>query len=267
MWQIVLCLGTALLFGAILGWFFRGDCKQELGKTVDDWSQRFAFVEDERNVLAVKVQDRDRLSYENKSLLSRLTAMDNGANLASNVLKDNKEKLDIAEHELAKRELLLEQCHLEIVELKESLVTTVKKESKIKKVFSISKELNLSYEKKMLRCKTKLDQKTEELLFSQAAEQSSLNEIAAIQALLDVYEKDSGDLLEKEGQLKKALSSIEVLNQKHEKQMKKRNAKIEKLTKNLESSKEKELESEDELKAIFALLEEYEKGNDNLSGD
>ena len=260
-WQIGLCLGGALLSGAVLGWFFRGGCQHKLVKVVDDWSQRFAFVEKERDRLALKVQDRDKLSYENKSLLSRLKAMENGANLASNVLKDNKEKLDAAEHNLAEIESLLEQRNLTIAELKDDLGVMKEKEELIKKRYLASEELNFSSEDKE-KYEIKLKKLAEELQASDKAQQSNLNEIAALQALLEVYEEGSDGLLEKEEQLQKALSNAESLNKKYEKQVKKYNLQIEKLTNDLKSSKEKEQVSEEDIKTILALLKAHDKDTD-----
>ncbi len=263
-WQMGLCLGVALLLGAVLGWFFRGGCQHKLVKVVGDWSQRFAFIEKERDRLALKVQDRDKLSHENKSLLSRLRAMENGANLASNVLKDNKEKLDTAEHDLSEIELLLEQRNLAIAELKDDLGVMKEREGLIKKRLLLSEELNFGSENKTAEYKAKLNKLSEELQASDKTQQSNLNEIAALQALLEVYEEGGDDLLEKENQLQKALSNAEVLNKKHEKQTKKYNIKIEKLMDDLKSSKEKEQVSEDEIKMILALLKVHETGNDDF---
>ncbi len=120
-WQLWACLAIALLLGTFLGWFFRGGCKHKLANVTEEWLQRFNFIKEERDVLILKIQDRERLNHENKNLLSRLTAMKNGANLASNVLKENKERLDLVEANLLELKQLLEQRDLEISELKNSL--------------------------------------------------------------------------------------------------------------------------------------------------
>jgi hypothetical protein len=163
-WQIGLCLLVAFLLGAILGWLFRGNCKNKVAKVSDDWEQRFGFMEEERDLFALKIQDRDRLYHENKSLLGRLIAMDNGANLASKVLKENKEKLDTTEQGLSELVLLLEQRDLEIIELKNDAV----------EIKEGTGSVNLA---------------------------SDDEEIKTMQALLEAHEKGSHDLLEKEGQL------------------------------------------------------------------
>lgn len=229
-WQIGLCLLVAFLLGALLGWFFRGNCKNKVARVANDWEQRFGFMEEERDLFALKVQDRERLYHENKSLLGRLVAMKNGANLASKVLKENKEKLDVTEEGLSELVSLLEQRDLEIIELKNDVsdVVTIKEETD---------NVDLT---------------------------SNDEEIKVMEALLKAHEKGSDDLLKKEKQLQKALSSTEDKNLEYEEEAAEDNVKIERLMLELESSKKKERESIDEMKMMQALLLAHEKGNSYL---
>lgn len=287
-WQIWLCLFVAFLLGAILGWFFRGSCKKKVAKITADWEQRFGFVEEEKDLFALKVQDRDRLSHDNKSLLSRLTAMENGANLASNVLRENKGKLDKAEDDLSALEGLLEQRDLEIIALKNNSVGALEgkegalsvdlpsesveenntkrleKEIQMEKSLDDLEALTAEYEKKTSTYKVKLDDLNHELQSSRELKQSDAEEIKTMQALLEAHEKGSHDLLKKENQLQKALSSTEERNLEYEEKASKYNAKIEKLVLDLESSKEKEQESMDEINMMHALLEAHEKDSRDL---
>ena len=151
MWQLWLCLFGALLLGAVLGWLLRGNCKKKLATLIDDWSQRFGIVEKERNLFALKIQDQDRLKSENKSLLGRLNSMEIGANLASDVLKENKERLDNAEYSLSEMGMQLEQRSTDIFLLKNKLKESVNSSSVIENSASNSVLTDLKKKKIALK--------------------------------------------------------------------------------------------------------------------
>ncbi|MCK5895902.1 MAG: DUF4332 domain-containing protein [Cocleimonas sp.] len=210
MWQLWLCLFGALLLGAVLGWLLRGNCKKKLATLIDDWSQRFGIVEKERNLFALKIQDQDRLKSENKSLLGRLNSMEIGANLASDVLKENKERLDNAEYSLSEMGMQLEQRSTDIFLLKNKLKESVSSSSVIENSASNSvltdlkkkkialKKLNEKYQsikedKKMIRDQlTKKEEKNQKMSEKVTKAKESLS---VAEALNNAYEKSNADVI------------------------------------------------------------------------
>jgi chromosome segregation ATPase len=208
--QLWLCLFIAFLLGVTLAWLLRGGCKKKIANIVNDWSQRFKVIEEERDSFAAKAEDRSRLEHENKSLLGRLRSMENGANLASSVLNENKARLDEADYKLSEVQSLLEQRDSEIEALQEQLNKAAEvKDNAGNKVFSTSDtEAGLNIE---------LKPKIEELEGLTKDYQSAREEVDVMHSRLNDSEKANRELSDNKQEIEKALSDAEKLNIEHKK--------------------------------------------------
>ena len=293
--QLWLCLLLALLFGALVGWFLRGGCKAKLVKISDDWKQRYTLLEDEKNSFVAKSQDEKKLNDERKSLLSRLTAMENGANIASNVLKENKEKLDETENRLAEIKLELQQREAEISELKKNKNTAMEKSSNdeekslaiqglLDTQISESEALKRQFEQDLSAKNKKIETLAADLITAQEESKSNYDQLETLQALLEAHDEGSSTLLEESQKLTETLSATKELHLQEkkkstelssqfklkEKEMQKENlalkAEIEKLKNTVNSSQEEvsslltqALLHEKNTKKTQALLDEQAK--------
>lgn len=227
--QLWLCLLLALLLGSLVGWFLRGGCKNKLAKISGDWEQRYLLLENEKKLLASKAQDSKRFNNERKSLMSRLTAMENGANLASNVLKENKDKLDEAEQSLSALKLELQQRDVDIRELKNtsndsserigSIIgassaheeKAIKTQGLLDLQISKSKALKLKSEQTLVVKNEEVEKLVLELQKTQEESMSNYDQLETLQALLEAHEEGSNSLSKKNKKLKKSLSTAESL--------------------------------------------------------
>ncbi|MCK5813018.1 MAG: hypothetical protein KAH03_02125, partial [Cocleimonas sp.] len=207
MWQLWLCLFVALLSGALLGWLSRGGCKKKVSAIDDHWSQRFELIEEERDLFAIKAQDSARLTNENNSLLGRLSSMESGANLASDVLNENKSRLDKADLKLSKMTLLLEQRDSDLIVLQDLLSDANHIDEKTERK-SLVGDFNNADEGLRIELKSK----NEELEGLTNDYQEAKESTGTMRAQLEDYEKVNRELLEKEGEIEQALSVAKKLN-------------------------------------------------------
>ena len=204
MWQLWLCLLVAFLLGAALAWLLRGGCKKKISNITDYWSQRFELVEEERDLFAAEAQDSSRLMNENKSLLGRLSSMESGANLASDVLNENKSRLDKTDSKLSKMKSLLEQRDSELSTLEERL----NKKNDNTEGRELAGDLNDAD----AELRIELESKSEELKELTEEYKKSKEKAKTMRAQLNEYEKTNQELLGKESETQKALSAAEKLN-------------------------------------------------------
>jgi hypothetical protein len=312
--------------GAVLGWSLRGNCKKKFAKMKEDYSKHLNSLKEEKDKITLKAQQSTQLATENKRLLSRLSSMENGANLASNVLRENKAKLDEAKQSLSKMRQQLKQIdsnthaettsllalkdeenqelRIELNDLLGKLASAEKQsvddEVRIKeiadlynnyvedsrafklKIMQSSENLSISLKNKNIQCKNlkkdiqdareeieintehikklhsqhekttieyenKLKAVLNDLQVSREMEIDNIDEIQIMQGLLDAHEKGNHDLSKKEDLLQTTLTYAEKLKEE------------------LVSSQEREKLITDEIEMIEALLEAYEKGNQELN--
>lgn len=302
MWQLWLCLLGALLLGATLGWLLRSGGKRKLAKITKEWSQQFNLIEKERDAFAAKVKGVKQLNYENESLLGRLSSMEKGANLASDVLKDNKARLDYAEHHLLEANGLLEQRDAKIISLKNDLSglegkETTDQNNQQSELSDIVKGLSIEYEQENAEITSKLILKKEEIQvlsdeindlterLAQAEKQLD-DDGEKIEKLTDVYEKQvksarvfksqiirsGSDLREK---LKNKETTCEGLEQEIELAKKEVQENIEKMRvmaasfadqeKTNEMLVASEQDNSNEMKIMQGLIAAHEQGSDDSS--
>ncbi len=267
MWQLWLCLLVALLLGTALGWLLRGGGKKKISNIVDEWSQRFELVEEERDLFAIKAQDNSRLTDENKSLLGRLRSMESGANLASEVLNENKSRLDKADLKLSKMKSLLEQRDFEIDALEERLdkANNIDGTSEIK---SLTNDADAGL-------RIELQSKTDELEVLTKDYQAAKEDAEIMRTQLDEYEKTNRKLLDKENETGKSLSVAEKINSENKKknaetqhQLEITDKKNQKLINNLNDLSEKlaraDKKSTDDTRKIEEITSLYEQNIANF---
>lgn len=241
--QLWLYLFIAFILGSLLGWLLRGDCKRNLAKMVKDWEDRMVLVEGERDHFASKAQDTKRSNHEQKSLLNRLSAMENGANLASNALKENKEMLDSAELEIAKLKSSLVSKDQEIIKLKaftvsqeefellqnqsshfeeqakqvQALLDSHLSDQTVNKNTALNDEVTLQ---KQLDLKSIALSKLEKA-HTELKEESEINigQLDVMQALVRAHEEGSHELSEKEKKGRYKLLDLQADNEKNQRDM------------------------------------------------
>ncbi len=262
MWQLWLCLLVALLLGTAMGWLLRGGGKKKISNIVADWSQRFKLVEEERDLFAIKAQDSNRLMHENKSLLGRLRSMESGANLASEVLNENKSRLDKAELKLSKMKSLLEQRDFELSELQERLdkANNIDDKTEIK---SLASDVNDTDEELRVELQNKMD----ELEALTKDYQVAREDAEIMRTQLDKYEKTNRELLDKESDFKKINSENEKKNAEIQSQLEITNQKNQELNKDLDDLSKKialaEEKSVDDARQIEEITSLYNQNIEN----
>jgi hypothetical protein len=231
-----------LLLGAVLGWLLHGNRKKKLTKIMKDYSQQINSFEKERDELTTKIQQNERLNSENKRLLSRLSSMEKGANLASHVLKENKAKLDDAEQNLAKMQQLMEQRDDTVHTAASSLLVLKNQENQELRV-----ELHDFLEKLELAERKSIDNelRTKEIvnLYNNYVADSKIFKLQVMQSI----DKLRSSLKNKHTQCESLKKEVEFAQ--------------EELKKKLATSRKKEIVILDEIEIIQALLEAHEQGN------
>jgi len=112
--QIWIFLLLAALIGLVAGWLLRGGSKAKLDKANQEWSQRLANVEAERDEFALKndefntssIRQGDmflKLSDERDVLSRRLLERDNGSEADQQTVNDYKQRL--SQHEVEVKQL------------------------------------------------------------------------------------------------------------------------------------------------------------------
>jgi hypothetical protein len=273
MWQLWLCLLGALLLGLALGWLLRSGCKKKLAKITEEGLQRVSVLEKERDAFATKVRGVKQLKYENKSLLGRLGSMEKGANLASDVLKDNRARLDNAEDSLSEVSMLLEQRDVDIIILKNNLSSLESKEPNDNKnqqdeLVDVADGVHLEYEQKNAEVMSKLtlkdkenevlggeiDDLTEKLI---EADKQLHDDGEKIAKLTDLYEKHVEDARVFKSHIMRSGSELRE-------QLKNKNTQYESLEKDIELAKEEAQQNAEKIVAMEALLTDQEKSNEVL---
>ena len=266
--ELWIYLSLFMLLGLVTGWFLRGSCKRKLSALTEDWEQRYAFLENERDRFASEIKNKKGSSDEQKLLMSRLAAMEKGANLASQVIKENKGKLDEAEQGIAEFREQLQQRNLEIKQLKSNVEATQKtllSSERNQDDGDTNEQLAEQIENKTRALKKeqddknkKLEQFESDLVHSKSEEKFHLEAIETLKKQLSDYENEKKGDSGATQQLKAALTLQQTENEKLGQEQ--QSALIQ-----LESTEKQAALTQDKLEDKRRKLKALEEVNDQLN--
>lgn len=121
--QLWLCILSAGLLGAVLGWFFRGSNKKKISEIEKRWRERFSELEINNQSLLSKLKQNEKFTSQHEHLVKRIGKMEKAAKLSREELQTRQFSIDTLHEELQQTQSKLLEKDTQLDELTSQLAT------------------------------------------------------------------------------------------------------------------------------------------------